>query len=304
MDDLIAHLRARLDADRRPPDGLLHCSSDIVGSLRHSQLRAAGAPMLENNLASDFRMKLGTLAHSWLEGVFRGLPVMQEVKMDDGLPDGWSGTADMFVWQPDEKAFLLVDFKTTKPEGIPWIERDGIKHEHHAQASAYWMAARNLGLPLTRDYAILYLPTGQMLPSKPQVAPLLLHSTPDTRVWGVMEERWRLTQEYLQSVSPDYPTDWTYEEPASFITDALAPVQDRVQKLMRPNKDGSRDVLLVPVWYAAYCPFPDELCDCNQQGSTKIGSWHQVWSDAGNWHGHYDYRPRKGYEDVEVTVCP
>lgn len=201
--------------------------------------------MLENDLASDFRMKLGTLAHSWLEGVFRGLPVMQEVKMDDGLPEGWSGTADMFVWQRDE-GFLLVDFKTCKPEAMQWLERDGIKHEHHAQASAYWMAADNLGLPLVREYAVLYLPTGQMPPGKPQVEPLLLRSTPDTRVWGVMEERWRLTQEYLGTLPSDEDpqSSWLLDE---YLTSDLAPVQERVQKLMRRTGD----VCLTPHWSAA-----------------------------------------------------
>ena len=229
-------------------------------------------------------MKLGTLAHSWLEGVFRGLPCMQEVKMDGGLPTGWSGTADLFVWDPEQEGFRLVDFKTTKPEGIQWIERDGIKHEHHAQASAYWMAAQNLGLPMVREYGVLYLPTGQLPPNKPQVAPLLLRSTPDPRVWGVMEERWRLTETYLD----DLPETW---DPA-WLSPSLAPVQDRVQKLMKADHKGWRDVILVPHWSAAFCPFDDELCDCNQAGTTKIGYY--------NVDG--EYVPRKGYEDIEPRV--
>ena len=210
---------------------------------------------------------------------------MQEVKMDAGLPTGWSGTADMFVWDREQEGFMLVDFKTTKPEGIQWIERDGIKHEHHAQASAYWMAAQNLGLPLVREYAVLYLPTGQLPPNKQQVAPLLLRSTPDPRVWSVMEERWRLTEAYLDETPEAADPQW--------LTPSLAPVQDRVQKLMRPDRNsGQRDVVLVPEWYAAYCSFPDEICSCRSQGTTKVG--------------HYDsdgnYIPRKGYEDVAPSV--
>ena len=259
--------------------------------------------MLPNNLASDFRMKLGTLSHEWFETVTRGLPCMTEVKMDAGLPEGWSGTADLLLWDQEVESFRLVDLKTVEDTGMAWIERDGIKHEHHAQASAYWMAATRMGLPMWREYSILYLPTGQMPPGRPQVEPLLLSGTPDPRVFPVMEERWALTKAYVEDV--EYARqeigDRLNSDAELFVRPPLAPIEPRGQKLMRPSVRGAsspRDVILVPPWYCAYCPFDDSLCACGNQGTTKIGSWSQ--NTVGDW----EYTPRKGYEDVEVTVEP
>jgi hypothetical protein len=52
-------------------------------------------------------------------------------------------------------------------------------------------------------------------------------------------------------------------------------------------------VKLVPHWSAAYCPFPDELCDCSKHGETKIGMFDVDGST---------YIPRKGYEEIEPVV--
>jgi len=57
-------LNNTLRGDRRPPDGKLHPSGDLIGSLRHAQLRAAGAPTIESEIVSDTRLMTGTQWHS------------------------------------------------------------------------------------------------------------------------------------------------------------------------------------------------------------------------------------------------
>src|SRR5215213_2274771 len=111
--DVEALLRRRLEADRRPADGLLHCSGDLIGSLRHAQLRAAGAPTVISDIVGDTRMRIGTLTHTDFERIFRGKPVMLEVALEDYLPTGWTGTCDWIAWNTERKAFVLGDLKTT-----------------------------------------------------------------------------------------------------------------------------------------------------------------------------------------------
>src|SRR6266487_3994845 len=156
--DVTALLQKKFRESNRPADGLLHPSGDLIGPLRHSMLRAAGAPTIESEIVSDTRLMTGTLWHDFFEGVFRGQPVMTEVQLDRWLPRGWSGRADWIVWNDEYKGFVLGDLKTTKGEGMMFIERDGIKPEHQWQASAYWYALKAMGIPLVKGYAIYYLP--------------------------------------------------------------------------------------------------------------------------------------------------
>ena len=62
---------------------------------------------------------------------------------------------------------------------------------------------------------------------------------------------------------------------------------------------------LVPHWSADYCPFPDELCDCRQQGTTKIGHWRFHETDHHpEWANELIYVSRKGYEEFEPELKP
>jgi len=81
---------------------------------------------------------------------------------------------------------------------------------------------------------------------------------------------------------------------SSYLTPELAPVQEREQVIYYDRKTGTHDVLLKPHWSAAYCPFDNELCDCSEQGQTKIGMYDTDGS----------YIPRTGYENIEPTVAP
>jgi hypothetical protein len=276
--DPVGALRASLAADRRPPDGLLHPSGDLRGSLRHSQLRAAGAPTLESDVVGDTRLMIGTLTHRWLESAFRSAPVMNEVKLDAWMPTGWTGTADAFFWNAERRGFVLVDYKTIKPEGIAYVLRDGMKEDHLWQASAYWWAAARMGIPLVVGFGVLYLPTQQLRAKDGFVQPTFQEGTPlpQELVEGVMAERWALTEAYLRSL----PVTWNDPraadlDPHEFVTDRLAPVQERVLKLTlnKQLKTPVINVSYVPHWSTEFCPYPDELCNCRQQGVTKFGHW-------------------------------
>lgn len=301
--DLVGVLRRGLDRDRRPPDGLLHCSGDLLGPLRHSQLRLAGAPMIEDALVSAIRLRTGTMWHDHFRDLFvrEGLAAMGEVRLDRWLPTGWSGTADWLFWDFDKRAFRLGDLKTTKGSGIQWVERDGIKPEHRYQLSAYYHALKVARVPLVRAPFVCYLPMDKDPDRDTEPVLIEFEPVPKDELWALMDERWNACQEYLMAIDDererfaletgqhpmDYPTD------DDVLNDKLAPPADRVQKLFFDRKNDQWDVKLVPDWRTRFCPFPNELCDCSTQGSTKIG--------------HYkdgEYVPRKGYENVIPLLRP
>jgi hypothetical protein len=81
----------------------------------------------------------------------------------------------------------------------------------------------------------------------------------------------------------------------AWLTDELAPVPEREQKIYFDRRTETWDVKLMPPWWAAYCPFPGELCSCRSMGQTKIGMFDVDGTT---------YVPRKGYEDIEPEVRP
>jgi hypothetical protein len=284
----------------RPEDGMLHPSGDLIGSLRHTQLRIAGAPRKPEGLVSAVRLQTGTMWHSWFGDMLesKGLPVMREVRMDRGLPAGWSGTADFLWWSAEYNAFVLADLKTIKGEGIQYIERDGAKEEHIWQLSAYYWAAVNMGLPMVDRVQVIYLPMNEVY--KDPVSPTIQEVVPlqEDYVRMVMTNRKEAVDRYLVSfemnrvrMMPEMPPGY----PDVFLTDALAPPMERVQKLMKAKEKW--DVVMVPHWSAMFCPFDPYLCPCSTLGTTKVGHW----EDAGL--GEWVYVPREGF-DVAPLVAP
>ena len=67
-----------------------------------------------------------------------------------------------------------------------------------------------------------------------------------------------------------------------------------MQKVYWNKQQGVFDLKLVPHWSAEFCPYPDELCGCSKQGTTKVGHY----TLDGN------YVPRKDYEDVWAVEAP
>jgi hypothetical protein len=293
--DLADVIHAELDKMRRNPDGMLHPSTHLNNPLRHAMLDMAGAPTKRNSLVSEVTLMTGTMWHDWIGHVLKtlGLPVMQEVNLTPWLPEGWSGTADLIVWNPEHKAWVLVDIKTTKGESIVWIAKKGAKDDHILQTSSYWWALRNMGLPLVKKVAIFYLPKNDTRGPDP-VEPLLVdfEPMPQKALSDIMKGRGAAITTYLESLpdrAPESDEDYGY-----WLTDELVDPAPREQKLSFNRTSGQLDLKLVPHWSSMYCPYPDELCPCSTLGTEKIGAY-----DAGG-----EYHPRKGYEHVEPEIVP
>ena len=285
--DLTEVVAGELERQRRAPDGLLHASSHLTGSIRHAQLDVAGAPKNPESLMSSIRLMTGTLWHQWLEERIKslGIAAMLEVNLTPWLPQGWGGTADMVIWSPEHNAFVLTDLKTTKGEGIRWI-RDGAKDEHVWQTSAYWYALKKMGVPMVKRVGVFYLPMNDT--KSGGVEPLLIDFEPiDAKVMQEeMSFRAHLAQAYVNSVDPDGPSN-----PGKFLTGALAPVQEPVQKVRW--RGGAAELWLEPHWSTMFCPYQHELCSCSTQEKTQIGFFE---GDT--------YYARPGFEDIEPTVFP
>lgn len=301
--DLTEVVHQELQRERRPEDGLMHASSHITGSLRHAQLDVAGAPKLQSELLQDITLKTGTFWHEWLHDTLRrlGVPYMAEVNMTPWLPAGWGGTLDALFWNPELKAFVLADFKTSKGESMKYIRRDGAKEEHRLQTSAYWHAARRMGVPLAKAVTVFYLPKNDTRSKDELIEPILVdfEPMPARQLHAEMKRRRQRVDEYIESLPPVYRTTGSRDmsSPRSldlWITDELEPVQERQQRVYYDSRTGMWELKLVPHWSTAYCPFPEELCDCSTQGTTKIGFYDLDGT----------YYPRKGFEDIEPEVMP
>ncbi len=293
--DLGEILEEELRRQRRPEDGLLHASSHITAPLRHVQLDLAGAPKQDNELIALVRMYTGTMWHEFMANTVRrlGVPAMAEVNLTPFMPAGWGGTADLVVWNPSLKAFVLVDLKTTKGEGIPYILRDGAKKEHVAQTSAYWHALKKMGLPLAKAVGVLYLPMNDTRKGD-LIEPVLIDfdPLPAKDLLAEMKSRRKRADAYVASLPKPNPRPLELEE---YVTDELEPESAREQRIYFDRATGSYDLKLVPVWQTMFCPYDEELCSCRNQGTTKIGTF-----DTNG----VDYYPRTGFESIAPTVFP
>lgn len=293
--DLVDLVNDTLRGNFRPEDGMLHPSGDLIGSLRHTQLRIAGAPRKPEGLVSAVRLQTGTMWHSWFGDMLesKGLPVMREVRMDRGLPAGWSGTADFLWWSAEYNAFVLADLKTIKGEGIQYIERDGAKEEHIWQLSAYYWAAVNMGLPMVDRVQVIYLPMNEVY--KDPVSPTIQEVVPlqEDYVHTVMTSRRNAVYDYLDGLTRAVGDKGPYTL-GDYLVPELAPPMERVQKLMKAKDKW--DVVMVPHWSAMFCPYEPELCPCSTLGTTKVGHWQDA-SDG------WVYVPREGF-DVAPVVAP
>lgn len=293
---------------KREPDGLLHCSGDLCGSLRHVMLREAGAPQRHEDEVSSIILETGTMWHTRVGAMLvkQGVPFMQEVRMNKWLPAGWGGTADWVFWHDEYQGFVLGDLKTTAGEALSHIAQEGMKIEHHHQLSAYWWAMADAGFPLVKGFGVLYLPKNRA--KNYDTVPTLVEAEPLDRdyLYALMRERREATDKYLADVKEtsnrfinatrsDPFAPW--DAPEKFMQDSLAPPMERVQKIAW-MKD-HYDVKLVPHWTSQFCPYSDDLCDCSKQGETKIGEY---WCEPpGGTHLVYSarYEARKGYENIK-----
>lgn len=287
--DLNEILEAKLAEARRENDGMLHASSHLLGSLRHAQLDVAGAPKTAaRSLVGDVRLWTGTMWHTQLDEWFKAerVPVIANMDLAPWMPKGWGGTCDYLIFNPEYSAFALIDLKTIKGDGMRWILRDGPKQEHVYQASLYWHAAKKSGLPLIKQIGIFYLPMSETRDSEYPVLPTLVEfePLPEDKIIPLAEARWAKTEAYLASLPEDRST---------WVTPALAPVQERDLVAKFNKTQGVYEAKLVPNWSTAYCEYGNDLCNCRTQGTTKIGHW-----------VNGVYIPREGYERISPPPHP
>ena len=303
--DLVGAIRKGLEGHGRVHEKKLYCSSDILGSLRHAQLRLAGAPSIDRGYIDLIRLETGTMWHDRILKILadEGLAVMGEVRLSPWLPEGWGGRADWLFWDFERRCFVLGDLKTTKGEGMYYIERDGAKPDHVAQLSAYYHALVASGMPVRKRMFVCYLPLsadsdGRVEEVEPVIAPVT--PWPKDDLWSLMTERWEQTQEYLEWFANDEPnlamSSYGYHN--LFINAKLAAPLARDQRMFWDKTKQQYDVKLVPDWRTKFCPYPIELCNCSEQGQTKIG--HFTMTD----NNEVQYVPRKGYENVIPLTQP
>lgn len=253
---------------------MLHPSGDLLGSLRHSQLRLAGAPTLPTDTPGDIRLMTGTMWHRYMGDLLvkNGVLFMQEIDVTPGLPKGWSGTADWLFWDKRKKAFVLGDLKTIKGEGLKWIETGGAKDEHIWQLSAYFWALKEMGLPMVDGFGVLYLPMNPDLSSVTPLEPVEQLVKPIARdlIWPEMEFRRRECDSYLADYN-SWPNSDIHGQLGAYLVPSLAPERDREQKLVWNKSMGVLDLKLVPHWSTRYCPFGPPLCGCSLQRPEKVG---------------------------------
>jgi len=272
-------------ANQREPDGLLHCSSDIASPLRFVQLRAIGAPSTPRPIAQDIRLAHGTLWHEWFHAVLEksGIEFKYELNLNEYLPPGWGGTADWLFWHPSYEAWVLGDLKTTRGEGMFFIQKDGAKDDHVWQLSAYWYALSRMGIPLIKGFGIMYWPMNDTSDAV-DVTPVVAECQP------IEEEVLLSTMEAIRVEVDNYRT--VYAETGQYLNPALAKMPEREQKYYWNKARGTFDVKLVPVWYERYCEFDENLCPRSK--TEKIGEWTV----------NGVYLPRNGYDHIQPEVEP
>lgn len=291
--DLTEVIHAELTNMRRSPDGMLHPSEHLSTPLRHAQLGMAGAPQDRRALVDEVTLMTGTMWHDWIGAVLKrlGIAAMMEVNLTPWLPPGWAGTADLVVWSPEHKAWILVDIKTAKGESISWIVKKGAKDDHILQTSTYWYALKKMGLPLVKRIIVFYLPKNDVRGGGVEPVLVDFEPVPERTLAALLKGRGKSITGYLESLEgePRDAEDYDY-----WLTDQLADPPAREQRVYFNRTSGRHDLKLVPHWSSAYCPYPNELCPCGTQGTEKIGEYD---SDG-------TYYPRKGYEHIEPEVAP
>lgn len=301
-------VEAGLVKARRPEDGLLHCSSDLLGPLRHAMLRITGAPYTPEPIASRIRLMTGTLWHKWIADLFEDerVKVLSEVNISAGLPKGWSGTLDHLFYDPSMDAWRIKDIKTQRAEAFAF-DKGIVKSDHQAQLSAYWHGAVAVGFTMVKEIEVIYIP---MNAAKTELEVKIDERScdvlPKEPLWEDMAEKWQLLGRYLEAHTKAHFNRPPTKNPApeSWLLPELSDPPPRVQKLVnRYDGKGQKKVLesidlkLVPDWRAAFCPYEPPLCTCCEQGETKIGEYLPAGS-------RWLWKARSGYEHITPTLEP
>jgi len=257
------------------------------------------APTREASLGSEFRLLSGSIWHEQVADKLLLQKILRveeedwvlnledvEVDLTEGLPEGWTGTADWLFWNGDFNAYVIGDLKTIKGEGMRYIYANGAKAEHMAQVSAYVHALASFpdvgSDQVMGKFLIVYLPISDApdLDVHPTVEVCV--SMDKDALWTMMENKWQATS--------DWKLEWF--ETGNVVNDRLAPPMERVQKAYWNTSRNVYELKLVPHWTTQFCLYDEPYCDCRDQGTTKIGEFDLDGA----------YTPRSGYEGIEAEV--
>jgi hypothetical protein len=238
--------------------GKLHCSQ-ILSPLRHLQLGFVfpgdGIVTLEN-FSEVIPVTTGQLWHEFLSKAVRNCkyPCLSEINLDAGLPEGWTGTADLLVTE-DSNSWILYDLKTLYSlKALDYIPKD----EHIWQVSCYYHALREIGFSVT-DVILYYLPilpgTSGVSQTDSRGIPIIVEPIDKEIVWEEMYEIRRSVLSFAES----------YEK--GMFPENLAPFPDPTFKLQKLKTLWK--VWAYPHWSYRYCIFGD-ICGCSNQPEKRL----------------------------------
>lgn len=151
-------IRRVMEAEEREPDGKLHPSTHLDGSDRHAWLDIQRIPRQKKRFGNAARLYTGTMWHRDIMRQLQGAPAMFEVKLEPWLPEGWSGTGDIFLFVPELKRWHLTDLKST--DDVAKVETWGLKPTYRAQVASYADAASRMGLDMVDTADVVHFPIG------------------------------------------------------------------------------------------------------------------------------------------------
>ncbi|HEY5984914.1 MAG TPA: hypothetical protein VIV12_00825, partial [Streptosporangiaceae bacterium] len=148
-------------------------------------------------MAEQMPPLIGTLLHDWLRDSVRkrGTTFITELNLAPFMPKGWGGTADWLFWHEERQGWFLIDVKSIMGFAMKYVLGEGPKTEHVAQVSAYWHAAKKMGLRLLPEVGVFYLPKERYEPAFMTFKP-----TPAAALHADMRFRTRAVAKYRRSL--------------------------------------------------------------------------------------------------------
>lgn len=300
--DLTEVLLKGIEAEQRPDDGLLHCSSDSWAPLRFVQLKQVLPKSDRNDIGDLITLHTGTLWHKFLEEHVWKLEetktwewevIDTEWDVTPYLPTGWTGTADLVLCHKassdaDLPCIFVGDMKTAKPESLQWLDGKP-KDEHLTQVSCYHAAVDKFyddeGYPrnMMPHIGVFYLPKGKTSRGE-TVQPVTLTAPAIKRdvIFRRLNNIRHAVEQYKAEV----------ERTGNLLNDYLAPMPEPELKVEWDKTQYVWHVVQRPHWHETYLAPTDDPVLCPKTPSQRIGRW--------TLDGHWIARP--GVESPDCII--